>query len=439
MLLTPEGDARLADFGLSFWAAAGPDSGVEGACGTPLFAAPELRARARVAGAPADVWSLGCLLFFMLVGRPPSVGRRGGGPAPGPPSVAEVVRRSLEQEAAGLGDDVHALLCSMLDSDPSRRATISQVVRSVWARGRAAEELGSRGGKTEELASHGRRGLETRPWIEREASDARLECSPVASCASSCALDAQEGSLLLGRSQVASHHAKDAIFSVPDSPEIPSQSQSRPASSLPPARFPASPTRRLNAFDLLASGMSDVQSLLAPGEWAARHHVRLASRSTTAPAALRALCAAAVERGAGVDVGVSGAPGTAQCRLRVPPPQNGDARGDLRLTLEAWEILPGQVVLDAVKVCGSQMHFHAFLGQLARAVLPGLEDAGQPGLEGGEAGRGVSSPSGAANSGGVARQTSPKSKATAFDLMSRAINLQSLLASSEARPPSKQA
>ncbi|KDD75362.1 protein kinase, partial [Helicosporidium sp. ATCC 50920] len=190
VLLTPEGDARLADFGLSFWAAAGPDSGVEGACGTPLFAAPELRARARVAGAPADVWSLGCLLFFMLVGRPPSVGRRGGGPAPGPPSVAEVVRRSLEQEAAGLGDDVHALLCSMLDSDPSRRATISQV---------------------------------------------------------------------------ASHHAKDAIFSVPDSPEIPSQSQSRPASSLPPARFPASPTRRLNAFDLLASGMSDVQSLLAPG------------------------------------------------------------------------------------------------------------------------------------------------------------------------------
>lgn len=43
-------------------------------CGTPSYMSPEIVKREEFAGGPADVWSLGVLLFAMLTGKFPFKG-----------------------------------------------------------------------------------------------------------------------------------------------------------------------------------------------------------------------------------------------------------------------------------------------------------------------------------------------------------------------------
>ena len=75
ILLTPEGQAKLVDMGLARVEQADPaeheltTSGVT--LGTFDYMAPEQARDARQADIRSDVYSLGCTLYFMLVGQPP--------------------------------------------------------------------------------------------------------------------------------------------------------------------------------------------------------------------------------------------------------------------------------------------------------------------------------------------------------------------------------
>jgi serine/threonine protein kinase len=67
-------DVKLADFGLAKILKA---DGLKTFCGTPAYFAPEvLQRRGTVAGQgrygkPADIWSLGVILYILLTGKPP--------------------------------------------------------------------------------------------------------------------------------------------------------------------------------------------------------------------------------------------------------------------------------------------------------------------------------------------------------------------------------
>nr|CAG4651703.1 EOG090X03P9 [Triops cancriformis] len=69
LLLTKDMRVKIADFGLATQLTR-PDEKHLTMCGTPNYISPEVATRSSH-GLEADVWGLGCLLYTMLVGRPP--------------------------------------------------------------------------------------------------------------------------------------------------------------------------------------------------------------------------------------------------------------------------------------------------------------------------------------------------------------------------------
>lgn len=72
VLLTAKGDAKLADFGICKVLEKGVDL-ASTFVGTPRYMCPEV-ANKESYGTPADCWGLGCLLYEMLMLRPPFEG-----------------------------------------------------------------------------------------------------------------------------------------------------------------------------------------------------------------------------------------------------------------------------------------------------------------------------------------------------------------------------
>jgi serine/threonine protein kinase len=75
LMLTPEGQVKILDFGLARFASENNLIGLlteSGAmAGTPDYIAPEQAEDARQADIRADIYSLGCTLYFLLTGQPP--------------------------------------------------------------------------------------------------------------------------------------------------------------------------------------------------------------------------------------------------------------------------------------------------------------------------------------------------------------------------------
>lgn len=69
LLLTSEFKVKIADFGLATHVSK-PDEKHTTLCGTPNYISPEVASRASH-GLPVDVWGLGCMMYTLLVGKPP--------------------------------------------------------------------------------------------------------------------------------------------------------------------------------------------------------------------------------------------------------------------------------------------------------------------------------------------------------------------------------
>ncbi|XP_053974989.1 serine/threonine-protein kinase PLK4 [Hylaeus volcanicus] len=69
LLLTRDMQVKIADFGLATQLTR-PDEKHLTMCGTPNYISPEIATRSSH-GLEADVWSLGCMLYTLLVGKPP--------------------------------------------------------------------------------------------------------------------------------------------------------------------------------------------------------------------------------------------------------------------------------------------------------------------------------------------------------------------------------
>ncbi|GGY87219.1 bifunctional serine/threonine-protein kinase/ABC transporter substrate-binding protein [Streptomyces avidinii] len=115
ILLAPDGP-RLIDFGIARAEGAATLTAVDAVLGTPGYLAPEqARTDGAVAGAPSDVFSLGCVLAYAATGHGPF----------GSGHAAAVVYRTVhdEPELTGLPAELLATVLACLAKDPAARPT----------------------------------------------------------------------------------------------------------------------------------------------------------------------------------------------------------------------------------------------------------------------------------------------------------------------------
>jgi hypothetical protein len=114
VMVTPDGRVVLLDFGIAVPARIADDGDL--AVGTVDYMAPE-QARAEQAAPPADLYSVGCMLYEVLVGRPPYEG----------PIMDVLLRKQRDDPASPLSLfpetalDLDVLCMELLDRDPARR------------------------------------------------------------------------------------------------------------------------------------------------------------------------------------------------------------------------------------------------------------------------------------------------------------------------------
>jgi eukaryotic-like serine/threonine-protein kinase len=117
VMLGPDGAVRVLDFGIARASAWTPLTQNQAVQGTAHYVAPEV-VQGRPADARSDLYSLGCVWYELLCGRPPFTGE----------SAMAIAYRHVQEEPVPIGQwnrdvprDVEALVMRCLAKDPARR------------------------------------------------------------------------------------------------------------------------------------------------------------------------------------------------------------------------------------------------------------------------------------------------------------------------------
>ena len=200
VMLTPSGDVKVMDFGIARAMADASSTMTQTAAvvGTAQYLSPE-QARGETVDSRSDVYSTGCLLYELLTGRPPFVGREpgvGGLPArpragrrrrrpstrTSPPEIDAIVMKSLTksvedryQSAAAMRADIERYLAgkpvvapvvpvtATTASCPTTRPRCSPAPRRRRGRGGAAQEALAAGADDPRRRRAARAGRDPRP------------------------------------------------------------------------------------------------------------------------------------------------------------------------------------------------------------------------------------------------------------------------------------
>jgi serine/threonine protein kinase len=163
ILLSPNGAAKLSDFGLAKTADEPSVTLAGGIMGTPHYLAPEQINQPDRVDQRSDIYSLGITLYFLLVGEPPFKGQ----------SIPLVLTKQLTDRLrfpAAWKSETHRrlmrLLEGMTDKSPDERLANMAAVRHglAWVRGQADRPFGARRRRGSERES----SPGSRPSITRE-------------------------------------------------------------------------------------------------------------------------------------------------------------------------------------------------------------------------------------------------------------------------------
>ena len=123
LLLDHNKNIKIVDFGLSNTYSQGEL--LKTACGSPCYAAPEMIAGKKYAGASVDVWSCGVIMFALICGFLPFED----------PDTAKLYQKILSGKFTipkFVSEDAQDLLKLILDTDPETRIKISGIRDHAW-------------------------------------------------------------------------------------------------------------------------------------------------------------------------------------------------------------------------------------------------------------------------------------------------------------------
>ncbi|XP_061191501.1 5'-AMP-activated protein kinase catalytic subunit alpha-2-like isoform X8 [Saccostrea echinata] len=123
LLLDSNLNVKIADFGLSNMMHDGEF--LRTSCGSPNYAAPEVISGKLYAGPEVDIWSCGVILYALLCGTLPFDDEH-------VPTLFRKIKSGIFAVPDYLNKEVVSLLCMMLQVDPLKRATISQIREHEW-------------------------------------------------------------------------------------------------------------------------------------------------------------------------------------------------------------------------------------------------------------------------------------------------------------------
>ena len=141
LLRAGDGTVKVSDFGeAKMYTIKTQGRGKSASPGTPAFIAPELcmsekSPKAPPEGYPADVWSLGATLFYMVYGRVPFLAR----------DIFEVYDMICTQklkfpDQPKVSKPLKDLIKKMLTKEPKSRATLHDVAKHPWFNGKVTQE-----------------------------------------------------------------------------------------------------------------------------------------------------------------------------------------------------------------------------------------------------------------------------------------------------------
>ncbi|KAJ8977649.1 hypothetical protein NQ317_003627 [Molorchus minor] len=123
LLLDHNMHVKIADFGLSNMMQDGEF--LRTSCGSPNYAAPEVISGKLYAGPEVDIWSCGVILYALLCGTLPFDDEH-------VPTLFRKIKSGIFPIPEYLNKTVVSLLCSMLQIDPMKRATIEDIKKHEW-------------------------------------------------------------------------------------------------------------------------------------------------------------------------------------------------------------------------------------------------------------------------------------------------------------------
>lgn len=123
IMINQKGDIKIIDFGLSNLYV--PHGLLKTYCGSLYFAAPELLSAKPYIGPEVDIWSLGVVLYVLVCGKVPF-------DDPHVSVLHEKIKKGNVQYPSFISKECVGLLSRMLVVDPTKRATLQEVIQHPW-------------------------------------------------------------------------------------------------------------------------------------------------------------------------------------------------------------------------------------------------------------------------------------------------------------------
>ena len=126
IMIDNKGSIKIIDFGLSTQVK--PGDLLDEPCGAYAFRAPELFLWERYDGRKSDLWALGVILYYMVVGKVPFDSYT-------IPELQRQILAGVYPAPCGVSDELEDLLSLLMTVNPKYRPTVTEVMKHPWLKG----------------------------------------------------------------------------------------------------------------------------------------------------------------------------------------------------------------------------------------------------------------------------------------------------------------